>query len=229
LEFDLSLGKLNDMKYTLTLFLAAFCSISRLLAQTDTIPPKFVLVGDSVICVHVGDNTLNVDMQVTDNNDSTPELIITLEGDYVINGSKRIGCWNLRYKAQDRATNTGYSQWLYILVRPKGDTTPCIYSTDSCTKWNAASVTELTHKTPLVKVYPNPASNRFIIEFIKPPVGDVSFYISDVSGRIVLKEKKRIGHATKTELNIADVVPGFYILHIESNGVEQAVPLRVVR
>ena len=66
-----------------------------------------------------------------------------------------------------------------------------------------------------VKVFPNPASDRIVVDLILDNKSDVvSFNLSNIDGKVVLTEKANNIQYDKVELNIANLPSGIYMLNV---------------
>ncbi len=68
-------------------------------------------------------------------------------------------------------------------------------------------------------IYPNPASEFVIIEVNSENVGDLSCNITDLSGRIIISEKK-LSLDNKSTIDIRGLTPGVYFLKMQMNQQE---------
>lgn len=66
-----------------------------------------------------------------------------------------------------------------------------------------------------VKVFPNPASDRLIVDLILEDNSEVvSFNLTNIDGKVILTEKANNIQYDKVELNIANVPSGIYMLNV---------------
>jgi hypothetical protein len=106
------------------ILLSAFC-VSKVKAQTDTIAPDIHLLGGKCIAVCVGTQYADSGYYLADTLDNTADLVITVEGSFVTQGTQATGVYKLRYKAADKAGNIGFSEWRFINVRDSSQLPNC--------------------------------------------------------------------------------------------------------
>ena len=106
------------------ILLSAFC-VSKVKAQTDTIAPDIHLLGAKCIAVCVGSQYADSGYYFTDTLDNTTDLVITVEGSFVTQGTQATGVYKLRFKAADKAGNIGFSEWRFINVRDSAQLPNC--------------------------------------------------------------------------------------------------------
>jgi hypothetical protein len=196
-------------------------------AQTDTTAPVLKLRGDSLVCIHIGDQYYDEGVTVTDNYSSSKDMTLELEGWFLLNKDKA-GCWTMRWKAIDTSGNVGYSSWRYIMVRPKGDSSPCVYNDDSCKRWATLGLEKNFADKNSVNVYPNPATEKATIEIKSSAGQEISIRILDVSGRCILNKSAWIDpHHSKIELNTADMKSGYYFIEIGNGNWQRVLSLSI--
>ena len=92
-------------------------------------------------------------------------------------------------------------------------------STDTSYTVNVMGVgiNELTR--PAIKLYPNPADEEVIVSISIPNINEVSYKISDLSGRMVLEHQPGVSLNTMGEdsfgIGVSHLSPGVYILQVE--------------
>jgi hypothetical protein len=106
--------------------LLIFLSSALGVAGQDTLPPKITLKGIPAVTVCKYHTYRDEGYNLNDDNSIT-EIQITTEGTF--KNTNSLGLFSLKYKATDKAGNTAYSEWRYILVVCEdGLCTPCYIS-----------------------------------------------------------------------------------------------------
>lgn len=193
--------------------------------QADTIPPVVQLNGDTIVCIEQGEKYMDAGCMVSDNFSSSSEMPIIMEGDFITKMDK-LGCWSLRYIAFDRESNKGYSKWRRIIIRPKGDTTPCVYSVEECKRLSALGIKDQKMPFPDAYIYPNPATSKATIYFKDKDMKAFNVYLLDIAGRVIRQFDKP---ADEIEINTTELLPGYYLVVIGSDKGSKVLQLNVVK
>ncbi|MGB1318679.1 MAG: alkaline phosphatase D family protein, partial [Flavobacteriales bacterium] len=88
---------------------------------------------------------------------------------------------------------------------------PVLYDTD-------VSITELANEPVIVSAYPNPFTERFVVQFNQFQESEIQIRLTDVTGKTILSEnfgKKRSG-LHYLEVDVPSVAPGLYIFTLIS-------------
>ncbi|RYE14276.1 MAG: DUF5011 domain-containing protein, partial [Sphingobacteriales bacterium] len=202
--------------YTVTDASGNTSTITRTINVVDRIAPVLVLTGDPNvnICRWTTYNDLGVD--VTDNYDKTSELVITQEGNFLTEGSKMEGIFNLRYKAVDKSGNVAYSDYRQINVRNPYEF-PCA---------TATSIGEQVSIEKLVKVYPNPNAGKFTVEANLPVNEQVRISVTNLLGQEVTVISNGALDKNTFSVDLSNQNAGVYMLTIST--AKQTVTKRVV-
>lgn len=81
-----------------------------------------------------------------------------------------------------------------------------------------------------MKVYPNPAQDRFELEFQLKQSENLTFSLTDVSGRIVLQQNGNYPTGSgKVSFNTSGIANGIYLLQLQGNGFSYASKLVVTK
>lgn len=79
-----------------------------------------------------------------------------------------------------------------------------------------------------VQVYPNPTKNNFTVDYNFNTNSEVEFYLTNMLGEIVVKDKL-VGNHGKYELKDKELEPGIYLIKIIGNQKEQVIKLVVAK
>jgi hypothetical protein len=82
------------------------------------------------------------------------------------------------------------------------------------------SVATLKENAASVRVYPNPAHNEMQLKVILPVKGNVSLLVTDLAGKVVLREEKQAVPAGDHtfSFNIANLNSGMYLYQVSAGG-----------
>lgn len=86
-----------------------------------------------------------------------------------------------------------------------GDPLNCAYN-------NPISVNELPQLSPLVNIYPNPASSSVTIDLSRLAKPATTIDLVDYMGRVITQQAP--SGASRTEINTANLAPGIYLIRI---------------
>jgi hypothetical protein len=75
----------------------------------------------------------------------------------------------------------------------------------------------IINKTAYYLVFPNPVSNMLNVSFSGEDNTTADIFISDVTGRVVVKKRMKMQNGLNTGINTSSLVPGLYYVRINDN------------
>lgn len=112
------------------------------------------------------------------------------------------------------------------MVRPKGDTTPCIYSEGACKRLAALAIEDREPEFIQAYIYPNPANARATLIIKNQNMKRFTVSLLDITGRVI----RQLGTpAEKMEINTAELLPGYYLVLVNSDEGSKVLQLSVAK
>ena len=137
--------------------------------------------------------------------------------------------WTVNWGAEDFPEGVGVNDGPNI--QPVAGTYDVVFdaSTGEYIFSTSTSAENVTISLEDINLMPNPARDRVIVTFQDNLIsdGDVEIKLYGMSGKMVLY--KKVKSAPQIELQLSGVNPGFYILHVQKEGLYASKKLTIVR
>lgn len=137
---------------------------------------------------------------LADNYWDTSNIKVTREGDFV--NTMLEGVFSMRYRAEDKSGNVGYSEWRIIRVTEAGEG-GCITGLGKEDNFGEG-----------ISVFPNPTTGRFTISFHTPSQEQVSIKVINPLGQEIAGAAEGNKSAGTLTVDLTNHASGVYMLHI---------------
>ena len=79
-------------------------------------------------------------------------------------------------------------------------------------------------KSPVIKVYPNPMTDKSTLTILTPISGDVIITICDMAGKVLTQFKGYMENYTQ-EFSLSDIKKGLYVINVQGNGYQYSTKI----
>lgn len=194
-----------SINYTVKDSSGNIATVKRIVLVQDTIAPRLSLIGPDTVIVCRWDTYIDSGADIVENYSRPSEMTVVEEGDFLTHRTQIAGIFHLRYKAADKAGNTGHSAWRTIIVLEPNTNGQC--------------VTGIKEKGSLGKhltLYPNPTSGRVTVSLGLPTAEQVKITVTNSLGQQVAGVDEGLLNAGTYTIDLSAQSSGVYLVTIQT-------------